>query len=162
VFQIDFASIMIRIPMDMTAGDYCPICASGEPTAAVGSLNEVWVTAPEMTPLRGYVCLVCKLHVREPFELPVDRRAAFWRDVDDIAAALVAEFEPRKLNYEIHGNTIPHLHVHLYPRYAGDPFEGGPIDPRRTERRSADDIAGVRRLIGTIQANRERLANGDA
>ena len=37
-----------------------------------------------------------------------------------------------KLNYEIHGNTIPHLHVHLFPRYKGDPFEDGPINPRLT------------------------------
>jgi len=35
-----------------------------------------------------------------------------------------------KLNYEIHGNTIPHLHMHLFPRYVGDAFEGQPINPR--------------------------------
>ena len=35
-----------------------------------------------------------------------------------------------KLNYEIHGNTIPHLHLHLFPRYAGDAFENQPINPR--------------------------------
>ena len=28
-----------------------------------------------------------------------------------------------KMNYEVHGNTIPHLHMHFFPRYAGDPFE---------------------------------------
>ena len=33
-------------------------------------------------------------------------------------------------NVEIHGNTIPHLHTHIFPRYPGDPFEGKPIDPR--------------------------------
>jgi len=27
-------------------------------------------------------------------------------------------------------NTLPHLHVHLLPRYKGDPFEEGPIDTR--------------------------------
>ena len=31
------------------------------------------------------------------------------------------------MNYEIHGNSIPHLHLHLYPRFPGDPFEGRPI-----------------------------------
>ncbi|HEX9931208.1 MAG TPA: hypothetical protein VGB08_00005, partial [Allosphingosinicella sp.] len=36
-----------------------------------------------------------------------------------------------KINYEVHGNTIPHLHMHFFPRYRGDPFERGPIDPRR-------------------------------
>jgi diadenosine tetraphosphate (Ap4A) HIT family hydrolase len=27
-------------------------------------------------------------------------------------------------------NTLPHLHVHLFPRYKGDPFEEGPIDTK--------------------------------
>ena len=31
-------------------------------------------------------------------------------------------------NYEIHGNTVPHLHIHLYPRTIGDPFPGQAID----------------------------------
>jgi len=35
-----------------------------------------------------------------------------------------------KLNYEIHGNTLPHLHMHFFPRYRGDQFEGRAIDPR--------------------------------
>ncbi|MGH8732345.1 MAG: HIT family protein, partial [Burkholderiales bacterium] len=52
------------------------------------------------------------------------------RDVRRVAAALRNVTNCVKLNYEIHGNTIPHLHVHLYPRYRGDPFEGGPIDTR--------------------------------
>jgi diadenosine tetraphosphate (Ap4A) HIT family hydrolase len=34
------------------------------------------------------------------------------------------------MNYEIHGNSIPHLHMHFFPRYRGDHFEGRPIDPR--------------------------------
>jgi len=46
------------------------------------------------------------------------------------------------MNYEIHGNTIPHLHLHLFPRFAGDPFEGRPIDGRTIGfRRSQDEIA---------------------
>ena len=35
-----------------------------------------------------------------------------------------------KMNYEIHGNTIPHLHLHLFPRYVGDPFKNQLINPR--------------------------------
>ena len=38
-----------------------------------------------------------------------------------------------KINYEIHGNTAPHLHLHLFPRYLDDPFAGKPIDPNRID-----------------------------
>lgn len=47
------------------------------------------------------------------------------------ARVLKTLFSPTKLNYEIHGNTIPHLHLHLFPRYAADPYVGGPIDFRQ-------------------------------
>jgi diadenosine tetraphosphate (Ap4A) HIT family hydrolase len=52
------------------------------------------------------------------------------RDIGRVAAALRNVTNCVKLNYEIHGNSIPHLHVHVYPRYRGDPFEDGPIDSR--------------------------------
>ncbi|MDQ4126880.1 MAG: hypothetical protein M3151_02830 [Actinomycetota bacterium] len=38
-----------------------------------------------------------------------------------------------KIDVDIHGNTLPHLHVHFFPRYVGDPYEDGPIDVRQAE-----------------------------
>ena len=38
------------------------------------------------------------------------------------AEAIARQLRPAKMNYEIHGNTIPHLHVHLLPRGPGDGF----------------------------------------
>src|SRR5438477_7788144 len=107
----------------------CPICRRGRPLDVIAELDQVWVTAPPDAPLAGYVCVVSRTHVREPFELPDNVRAAFWRDVDGVACSLDKALRPTKLNYEIHGNTIPHLHVHVFPRMAGDRFEGRPIDP---------------------------------
>lgn len=78
----------------------CPICESGVPLDSVGELEGVWVTIPRWTPVPGYVCLVAKRHVREPFELPEPEREAFWRDVDRVAALLSAGLRPDKLNYE--------------------------------------------------------------
>jgi len=97
----------------------------------VAVLPTAWVSAPPRAPLPGYVAIVAKRHVVEPFELPASTQLVFWRDVMVVAKALSDLLSPVKMNYEIHGNTIPHLHVHLYPRFPNDPFVGGPIDPQR-------------------------------
>ena len=110
-----------------------------------------------MAVLPGYACVVARRHVEEPFQLPDDEMVAFWRESMAVARALSSLLEPGKMNYEIHGNSIPHLHLHLYPRFPGDPFEGRPIAMdapafTRTEddlRRMADAIATVR--AGTSQ-----------
>jgi diadenosine tetraphosphate (Ap4A) HIT family hydrolase len=121
----------------------CPICQAARARDVVAELEAVWVTIPEVAPLPGYVCLVAKRHVREPFELPESERQAFWRDVDRVAEALHSGLRPDKMNYEIHGNTVPHLHVHLFPRRKGDRFEGKPIDGRAGEPRTKEDRDAV-------------------
>ena len=108
----------------------CPICRRGRPRDVVAVLRSAWVSAPSRAALPGYVAVVAKRHVVEPFELPASSGFAFWRDVLLVAKALADLFSPVKMNYEIHGNTIPHLHVHLYPRFHADPFVGRPIDSR--------------------------------
>jgi diadenosine tetraphosphate (Ap4A) HIT family hydrolase len=128
----------------------CPICERGEPTDVVSDLPHTWVTAPPRTPLAGYVVIVSKTHVREPFELDEVERLGFWTDVDTVAAAIAAGLRPDKLNYEIHGNTIPHLHLHLFPRQAGDRFAGRPIDWRETEPRTEADVAAIRAALAGI------------
>lgn len=127
-------------------GTACPICLEG-PNDVLMSLSVSWVTAPPTAPLPAYCCVVTKRHVVEPFELPEDERAAFFKDVIAVARALAEEFHPVKLNYEIHGNTIPHLHLHLYPRFVGDPFEGEPIDPKRQFNRSDVELQRLGKAI---------------
>src|SRR5512142_1207193 len=107
----------------------CVICARGGPLDVLVELPATWTTAPARAPLPGYVCVVSKIHVVEPYELRDERRRAFWDDVSAVAEAVQTATAATKLNYEIHGNTVTHLHLHLYPRYPGDPYEGGPINP---------------------------------
>jgi diadenosine tetraphosphate (Ap4A) HIT family hydrolase len=89
--------------------------------------------------VRGYVCVVSKRHVVEPYELPPDERAAFWDDVLFAAERVARLLRPVKVNYEIHGNSLPHLHAHVFPRFAGDQFVGGPIDGRAAPVAQSDD-----------------------
>ena len=111
-------------------GTGCPVCQRGEPLNVIASLESSWVTMQEAAPLRGYVCLVSKRHVVELHELDQATLHSFLCDAQRVSAVVSAVTSAVKLNYEIHGNTIPHLHMHFFPRYRGDAFEGRPIDAR--------------------------------
>ena len=130
--------------------DECPICRAGRPQDVIAELGGTWVTLPPLTPLPGYVCVVAKSHVREPFELAEAERRAFWDDVDRVAAVIAASLHPKKLNYEIHGNVLPHLHVHVFPRWPGDRFEGRPIDPREARPRTEEDRAATVQALKSL------------
>jgi diadenosine tetraphosphate (Ap4A) HIT family hydrolase len=112
--------------------DGCIICTSGGPLDIIAELPTCWATAPPVAPLPGYVCVVARQHIIEPFDLSPEQQSEFWRDSMVIAEAVASAMSPIKMNYEIHGNTLPHLHLHLFPRQLNDPFVGGPIDPRRS------------------------------
>jgi diadenosine tetraphosphate (Ap4A) HIT family hydrolase len=108
----------------------CPICIRQRPLDVIAELEASWVTMQEAAPVPGYVCLVSRTHAIELHDLSLDLAAAFMRDAQKVSKALSAATNAVKLNYEIHGNSLPHLHMHFFPRYRGDRFEGEPIDPR--------------------------------
>jgi diadenosine tetraphosphate (Ap4A) HIT family hydrolase len=113
----------------LCSGAACPICTRGQPLDVVAGLEASWVTARETAPVRGYVCLVSRIHAVELHDLPAAAAAAFMRDAQLTSRVLSSITGAVKLNYEIHGNSLPHLHMHFFPRYRGDRFEGRPIDP---------------------------------
>src|SRR5262249_16470090 len=108
----------------------CPICSRGEPLDIVATLDSSWVTMQEAAPVRGYVCLVSRIHAVELHDLPEAAAIGFMQDAQRVSKALCEATAAVKLNYEIHGNSLPHLHMHFFPRYRGDRFEGKPIDPK--------------------------------
>ena len=115
----------------LCSGESCPICQRQKPLDVVATLEASWVTMQESAPVPGYACLVSRTHAVELHDLPEDTAFAFMRDARRVSRALLMATGAVKLNYEIHGNTLPHLHMHFFPRYRGDRFEGQPIDPRR-------------------------------
>lgn len=77
---------------------------------------------------RGYTIVSWRgRHVAEPTELTADEAALWWRELLAVGRALEDEFRPVKLNYELLGNSVPHLHAHVLPRYADDPRPGWPF-----------------------------------
>jgi diadenosine tetraphosphate (Ap4A) HIT family hydrolase len=69
----------------------------------------------------GYSLLLLKEHARELHELPPAVRTALFQEVMVAAQAMAKAFRPWKMNYACYGNTDPHVHWHLFPRYESDP-----------------------------------------
>jgi diadenosine tetraphosphate (Ap4A) HIT family hydrolase len=130
----------------------CVICRSGAPLNVIAEFGTCWATAGREGALPGYVCVVAKAHYNEPFEMPAVEQGRFWQEAMRIAAAVDRAVAPIKMNYEIHGNTLPHLHLHLFPRQPDDPYVGGPVDPRRATFVRSDEeldrLAEAIRLTG--------------
>jgi diadenosine tetraphosphate (Ap4A) HIT family hydrolase len=75
----------------------------------------------------GYCILVARYHASELNQLPEGERIAYFNEMCMLAKAIEAAFHPRKLNYELLGNQVPHLHWHLFPRYDHDPDALKPV-----------------------------------
>jgi diadenosine tetraphosphate (Ap4A) HIT family hydrolase len=111
------------------SAEACGVCRRGVPDDALAVLGASWVGMPEDGPMRGYCFLMALEHAVELHDLSPSEAAAFIRDAQAVSAAIQRVTGAVKMNYEIHGNTVPHLHMHVFPRYPGDPFVGRPIDP---------------------------------
>lgn len=76
---------------------------------------------------KGYVLFLCKMHAEELHELDKKFKVLFLEEMSKIAQAIYKAFKPKKMNYELLGNSEPHLHWHIIPRYANDPDINKPI-----------------------------------
>ncbi|MEU0790927.1 HIT family protein [Amycolatopsis sp. NPDC005961] len=77
---------------------------------------------------RGYTLVIWRgRHVVEPFELSEPEAQSYWKATPTVAKALATFYRPLKMNYETLGNSVPHLHTHLPPRFVEDPAPGRPF-----------------------------------
>jgi diadenosine tetraphosphate (Ap4A) HIT family hydrolase len=95
----------------------------------------------------GYCVLASKRHARELSGLADDERRAYLDEMCVLAKAIERAFAPHKLNYELLGNQVEHLHWHLFPRSLDDPNRLFPV---------WGDLA----LAERDEALRQRLATG--
>ena len=146
----------------LVRGTGCGMCESGRPESDEFGVRirrtehtDAYLQRADVR--RGYTVVIWRgRHVCEPTELSDAEATAYWRDVLTVARALMAYYHPLKMNYETLGNSLPHLHTHLVPRYRADPAPGRPFpltarDPRRPhvpDDRLRADADALRALLG--------------
>ncbi|HEV8473120.1 MAG TPA: HIT family protein [Methylomirabilota bacterium] len=74
----------------------------------------------------GWTIVVLKRHATELYHLTAAERSELIEAVTRVASALAAVFDAVKMNYELLGNQLPHIHWHLVPRRADDPIPREP------------------------------------
>ncbi len=68
----------------------------------------------------GWTVLVLKRHATELFDLTREERSQLIEEVTEVSRTLAVVFDAVKINYELLGNQLPHIHWHLIPRLADD------------------------------------------
>ena len=147
---------------DLVRGIGCEMCDSARPDSDVYGVR-IRATKNTDSVLQraniqpGYTLVIWRgRHVTEPTELTDDEASSYWLDVLTTARGLMQYYKPLKMNYETLGNSLPHLHTHLIPRYAeNDPAPGHPFpllpqdgsEPTISDERLRLDARALRDLL---------------
>lgn len=135
----------------------CPMCRKWDDDAdlRVAELQHCFVTLNRDQFFPGYCFVFTKEHATELFHLAPNVRTAVMDEVTAVADALNRVFSPAKMNYELLGNMVPHMHWHLIPRFTGDPLWPRPIwsEPHEPVTLTAEEYAD---RIGLIRAALEK------
>ena len=134
----------------------CPMCTKwdDEPELRIAELEQCYVMLNRDQFFPGYCFVFTKDHVTELFHLAEPRRNAVMAEVSALAAALYAHFAPAKINYELLGNMVPHMHWHVVPRFTTEPLWPRPIwsEPHEPVALAAPEyverIALIRNMLG--------------
>ena len=107
----------------------CPFCSM--PHERILLSNLMGIVVRDAYPIsKGHTLIIPRRHVGSLFDLSHSERDALFNLVEEAKRRLDKEFQPDAFNIAINdgpaaGQTVPHLHIHLIPRYQGDC-----VDPR--------------------------------
>ena len=102
----------------------CPFCTL-PPERIIDSNNLALVIRDGYPISPGHTLVIPKRHIGSWFEITQAEQQALLDLLEKAKAALETEFKPDGYNIGINdgptaGQTVPHLHIHLIPRYKGD------------------------------------------
>lgn len=102
----------------------CPFCSLPHERIVQENEHAIWIyDGFPVSP--GHSLIIPKRHAGSFFEVSTDERMAMLALLDQAKAAVEDQYHPNAYNIGINdgtaaGQTVPHLHLHLIPRYSGD------------------------------------------
>ena len=102
----------------------CPFCTL--PQERIIDSNDLALVIRDGYPVSpGHTLIIPKRHIGSWFEITPEEQSAMLDLLGRAKTVLGEEFKPDSYNIGINdgptaGQTVPHLHMHLIPRYKGD------------------------------------------
>ncbi len=100
----------------------CKICEKSWPPLShyIGDLGVTHAYLFDDQFFSGWTVLILKDHRTELFELTQEARGKLIEEISQLGEALTKNFDVRKINSELLGNQVPHIHWHVIPRSKSD------------------------------------------
>jgi diadenosine tetraphosphate (Ap4A) HIT family hydrolase len=107
----------------MSEHQNCPFC--GQPEMVIK--NELaFAHYDKSYPVNpGHCLIVSRRHIAEYFKATAEEKVAIWELVDEMKTIIDRDYKPDGYNVGVNigksaGQSVPHLHIHMIPRYMGD------------------------------------------
>lgn len=73
----------------------------------------------------GHCLVMPNRHVPEYFQATAEEKVAIWALADEMKTVIDHEYKPDGYNLGVNigeaaGQSVPHIHIHIIPRYHGD------------------------------------------
>lgn len=106
----------------------CPFCQPIAERQIITESATVYATNDRHPISKGHSLIIPKRHTFDYFSLRFKEQQAIWLVVNRVKQLLTEQYQPKGFNIRINngpiaGQTIPHVHIHLIPRYEGDGVE---------------------------------------
>jgi|YNPMSStandDraft_2_1061718.scaffolds.fasta_scaffold05761_3 ATP adenylyltransferase len=103
----------------------CPFCAPEPGRELLTESASAYAILDKYPVSPGHGLVIPKKHLADYFELSTHNKTALWIMVERVKELLKERFSPAGFNVGFNvgtaaGQTIPHVHIHIIPRYPGD------------------------------------------
>lgn len=105
----------------------CPFCSLLEERIRIK--NEHGFVIRDGYPISdGHTLIIPRRHISSFFDCSKEEKEALFILLENAKNQIDSEFQPDSYNIGINdgtaaGQTVPHLHIHLIPRYSGDVYD---------------------------------------
>jgi diadenosine tetraphosphate (Ap4A) HIT family hydrolase len=110
---------------EVNLGNDCPFCNPDKDREIILESASVFAIYDKFPVNNGHALIISKKHVSNYFELSFKEQSACWFVLNSVQKIIQEKFNPDGFNVGINinetaGQTVPHVHIHLIPRYNGD------------------------------------------